>query len=102
MAGASHSTGTHSGSDDDDTHPATAAHTHARSMPDMGFLLFNNAGGANPVGGHTFTLRLEGDVIPASTNANYYSGQQKRKVHLATFWEDNARTDNDGPGSDIQ
>ncbi len=59
-------------------------------------------GGATQVGSRTFTIRVEGDVVPASTHADYYSGQQKRKVHLASFWEDDARNDSDGPSADIQ
>jgi hypothetical protein len=39
------------------------------------------------LGGYTWTLDIKGLDIPASTDVDYFYGQQKRKVFAVLYWE---------------
>lgn len=65
----------------------------------VGTQRFTVPGGA---GSHLWSLFIYGTSIPASSNASYYYGLQKRKIHVALYWEDSDRDDGDGPSSGIQ
>lgn len=41
----------------------------------------------NVVSGESWRIRLVGTDVPASTDASYYYGQQKRAVHVAMYYE---------------
>lgn len=55
----------------------------------------------NVAGGDTWTIKLQGYDVPASGDSDYFSGQEKRKVYVAVYFEDEDRDDGDGPSSDI-
>jgi hypothetical protein len=41
----------------------------------------------NPVGGYTWSINLFGTELPESTDVNYFYGQERRKVFVAMYWE---------------
>lgn len=55
----------------------------------------------NVAGGRAWTIGLTGLDVPNSNDSNYYSGQDKRKVYVVVYWEDEDRDDGDGPSGDI-
>ncbi len=57
----------------------------------------------NIIDNESWTVRVQGLSIPASVDPDYWYNQQRRLVHIAYYWEDRARDDNDGPdgGDDI-
>ncbi|MEM9458210.1 MAG: S8 family serine peptidase [Myxococcota bacterium] len=55
----------------------------------------------NVAGGKAWRIGLTGLDVPDSNDSNYYSGQDKRKVYVAVYWEDEDRDDGDGPSADI-
>jgi hypothetical protein len=56
----------------------------------------------NVTGGKTWWLELRGFDVPPSADTNYHFGLDERMVHVAVYWEDEARDDADGPTADIQ
>jgi hypothetical protein len=56
----------------------------------------------NVTGGKKWWLKLSGLDVPASADTNYHFGLDERMVHVAVYWEDEARDDADGPAVDIQ
>jgi hypothetical protein len=56
----------------------------------------------NVTGGKKWWLKLSGIDVPASADTNYRFGLDERMVHVAVYWEDEARNDADGPTADIQ
>jgi hypothetical protein len=56
----------------------------------------------NVTGGKTWWLELSGFDVPPSDDTNYHHGLDERMVHVAVYWEDEARDDADGPTADIQ
>ncbi len=55
----------------------------------------------NVVQGYAWTIKLEGYDVPDSNDSDYYSGQDKRKVYVAMYFEDQDRDDADGPDSTV-
>ena len=75
----------------------SSCYTHATTNPQSHRLWLGNV-----LGGETWEVTVTGLNIPASTDADYYHGQQKRQMFLAFFYEDRDRDDGDGPSSDIE
>jgi hypothetical protein len=56
----------------------------------------------NVSGGKRWWMELHGYDVPVSGDSNYHFGLDERFVHVAVYWEDEARDDADGPTIDIQ
>ncbi len=72
-------------------------YTHSSTNPQAHRLWLGNV-----LGGQTWEVTVTGLSVPASTDADYYYGQQKRQMFLAFFYEDRDRDDADGPSADIE
>jgi hypothetical protein len=76
----------------------TSTYTSLGQMPGTQRLWLGTA-----LNGGTWDVRITGTSVTSSTSGNYYSGQQKRRVYSAMFWEDRDRDDSDGlPSASIE